>query len=341
MRVSICIPTYNSAHLIGLALKGALAQLFGDFDILVSDNASTDGTREVVSGFHDSRISYQRHPENIGYTRNVRSCIERAREDFVVILCADDYWTGEFLGRIVETLRNRDGITLAYSAYERHLMDPDGERWIQTRRELRPAFCLGVSYVRDEFQRPFTILSACLFRRRAALEAGSFMDGSLRFLPDFMHRLRVAARGDVAYVDVPLVAYVEHPQSITSSHRTSEWILEERRVFEELVADPTLSRAGLLDLYRSRSRGRWLGSLKRLCELRGGQAGTEELVGFARNSLDLSGIRALRPISRLGALLLAASPPKLWRRLLRAFDNRSSKRGTLQWRRVAGRTTNP
>jgi cellulose synthase/poly-beta-1,6-N-acetylglucosamine synthase-like glycosyltransferase len=64
--VSVIIPTYNRAHLVGRAIRSVLNQTFQDFEIIVVDDGSTDNTEEVVKGFNDPRIRYIRHEENRG-----------------------------------------------------------------------------------------------------------------------------------------------------------------------------------------------------------------------------------------------------------------------------------
>ena len=88
--VSVCIPTYNYGRFLGRAIESVLGQAFGDFELLVVDNASTDGTDELVAGYDDPRLSYLRNERNLGLFGNFERCLELARSDLVKILCADD-----------------------------------------------------------------------------------------------------------------------------------------------------------------------------------------------------------------------------------------------------------
>ncbi len=75
-KISIGMPAYNSAATIGVSIKSLLEQSFGDFELIVSDNASTDSTREIVEGLAqlDRRIRYVCQPENVGANRNYSCC---------------------------------------------------------------------------------------------------------------------------------------------------------------------------------------------------------------------------------------------------------------------------
>src|SRR5438477_1259628 len=89
--VSICIPTFNDAAVVGDALRSALRQEYPRLEIIVIDNNSTDQTGEVVAGIAagDNRFRYSRNSENIGMARNFNACIAAAIGEYVLILCAD------------------------------------------------------------------------------------------------------------------------------------------------------------------------------------------------------------------------------------------------------------
>lgn len=89
-QVSICIPTYNMAQFVGLAVQSVVEQTYTDFEVVVCDNASTDDTTEVLRQFSDPRLKIYRNSENIGAVRNFNLLIERATGEWVKFLEADD-----------------------------------------------------------------------------------------------------------------------------------------------------------------------------------------------------------------------------------------------------------
>ena len=92
--ISIIIPTYNRAHYLAKAISCCQAQQ-GDFEIIISDNCSTDNTAEIVRSFlNDPRIRYYRNDRNLGMMGNWKKCIhEHARADWFVLMSDDDYFT--------------------------------------------------------------------------------------------------------------------------------------------------------------------------------------------------------------------------------------------------------
>ncbi len=69
-RVTVVIPTFNRARFLPVAVDSVLAQTYGDFRLLIADNASTDETADIVARYDDPRIDYVRRPENLGITAN-------------------------------------------------------------------------------------------------------------------------------------------------------------------------------------------------------------------------------------------------------------------------------
>ncbi len=87
---SIVIPTYNRADSLKCAINSFLAQNFGDFEIIVSDNNSTDNTRKVVESFGEKRIVYSKNSENVGSLSNIQKVILMAQGKYIITHGDDD-----------------------------------------------------------------------------------------------------------------------------------------------------------------------------------------------------------------------------------------------------------
>ena len=105
-KVSILIPVYNRKRYIAECIQSALEQTFTDFEIVIVDNASDDGTWEICQQFaaKDSRIRIYRNEENIGPVRNWKRCAEEAKGEFSKILFSDDTLEPECLAVMVDKL---------------------------------------------------------------------------------------------------------------------------------------------------------------------------------------------------------------------------------------------
>jgi glycosyltransferase involved in cell wall biosynthesis len=129
-RVTIAIPLYNKARYVGETLESALRQSYRDIEVLVLDNCSTDGSYEIVTAHHDSRIRAIRHPENIGMIANFNSALELAEGEFVKILCADDLLAPESIAKQVAAL-DEAGPTATMAVSQHNMISARGRRLIR------------------------------------------------------------------------------------------------------------------------------------------------------------------------------------------------------------------
>jgi hypothetical protein len=114
-KLTIGIPTYNRAHMLPTSLSAALSQTHDDVEVIVSDNASTDNTEEVVRKF-GRRVRYYRNETNLGPSANFCRLVELATGDYFSWLQDDDCIFGQFAQRAVNGLESSPQAML-YGAY--------------------------------------------------------------------------------------------------------------------------------------------------------------------------------------------------------------------------------
>lgn len=105
-RVTIGLPVYNGAQFIEEALNSMLAQTFTDFELIISDNASTDQTEQICRSYaaRDNRICYFRQARNIGAGNNFNYVFEYASGEYFKWIAHDDVYDPEFLSKCVRIL---------------------------------------------------------------------------------------------------------------------------------------------------------------------------------------------------------------------------------------------
>lgn len=115
-RVSIGMPVYNGENFIEPAIRSILDQKFDDFELIISDNASTDRTEEICSDFaaSDPRVRYFRQERNLGAAPNHNFTVERARGEYFKWSAHDDVMEPELLERCVEVLDRYPDVQLAF-----------------------------------------------------------------------------------------------------------------------------------------------------------------------------------------------------------------------------------
>jgi len=107
-RISIGVPAYNSQEFIHKRLDSILSQTFGDFEIIISDNASTDKTPLICRDYasKDKRIKYYRQEKNMGLLWNFNFVLQKANSEFFVWASVDDKWDKSFLAKNIKVLES-------------------------------------------------------------------------------------------------------------------------------------------------------------------------------------------------------------------------------------------
>ena len=115
-RVSIGLPVHDGERFLAEALDSLLAQTFADFELILGDNASTDGTEEICRRYSESdgRIRYVRSAENVGAAANFNAVLALAQGEYFKWAAHDDVCRPEFLARCVEVLDGDASVVLAY-----------------------------------------------------------------------------------------------------------------------------------------------------------------------------------------------------------------------------------
>lgn len=94
---SVIIPLYNKAPYVQKTVGSVLAQTFGDYELIIIDNGSTDGSSEIVAGFTDPRIRIVRLEKNVGVSNARNKGVELSTAPYITFLDADDWWEPTFL----------------------------------------------------------------------------------------------------------------------------------------------------------------------------------------------------------------------------------------------------
>lgn len=125
-RLTVGLPVYNGERYLAESIESLLGQSLGDFELIISDNASTDDTPGICQRYAkaDSRVRYCRQPRNIGLAPNHNFCAVQARGELFKWAAADDLYHRDLLRRCVEVLDERPEVVLVHSYTA--LIDGDG-----------------------------------------------------------------------------------------------------------------------------------------------------------------------------------------------------------------------
>jgi glycosyltransferase involved in cell wall biosynthesis len=118
--VSIGLPVFNGENFLRRALDSLLAQSFVNFELIISDNASTDKTREICEEYavRDARIRYICQASNLGGLENFNFVLREAHSKFFMWAAVDDQWDPEFIQSLLTGLENDQTAVGAFCPYQ-------------------------------------------------------------------------------------------------------------------------------------------------------------------------------------------------------------------------------
>jgi cellulose synthase/poly-beta-1,6-N-acetylglucosamine synthase-like glycosyltransferase len=122
MRFSICIPTFQRLPMLRGALESALGQDLDDFEVVVSDNASSDGTASYLQGQSHPRLRCLIQPSNVGSVANHNQCVTAARGEWIVFLHDDDQLSGCALTELARYFDAHPSVDVALPPYMEYLL---------------------------------------------------------------------------------------------------------------------------------------------------------------------------------------------------------------------------
>ena len=207
--ISVVIPLYNKEKQVARTLRSVLGQSFGDFEIVVVDDGSTDGSVSVVRSFDDRRIRIiGQSNDGVAAARN--RGIAEARHDMIAFIDADDEWKPGYLQAQYDLMQAYPGCSVFVTAYEfRKLSGVE-----------IPARFNGVSFGGNEcglldkyfvtasrFDPPLWT-SAVVVRKSAIESVGGFLVGA-KSGEDLLTWARLACRYKIAYCLKPLATYCQ------------------------------------------------------------------------------------------------------------------------------------
>lgn len=124
--VSICMPVYNGERFIRQSLDSLLAQDYEKFELIISDNASTDRTSEICRNYlaEDERVRYYRNKINLGAAKNFNRAFELSSGKYFMFAGDHDLWHPTFISRCISILEKEPDVVIAYSRTQ--LIDAKG-----------------------------------------------------------------------------------------------------------------------------------------------------------------------------------------------------------------------
>lgn len=233
-RVSVVIPCYNGSKFITEAVESVLGQSYGEFEVIVVNDGSSDDSAERVRSMRDGRVRLVEHEKNRGIAAARNTGVRNARGEFVAFLDQDDLWypaklerqlavmDADKTGDIALVFTNREiliGNRRFYKSEDRRFPRPIDRA---SRKEVLAAFL---------FQN-FVPLISTLIRRPCIEEVGLFDEAIRSGADDFDLCVRLAMRFRLAHIDEVLVTRREHEDNYTDP---TLLIVDDLKILDRIV----------------------------------------------------------------------------------------------------------
>ena len=249
MRVTVCIPAYQSAGFLGETLKSLQEQSFKDWQCNIVDDASDDFTIAVAEQFasNDSRFSVRQNPHRLGAAGNWNESIKGVSTEYVKLLCSDDVLAPDALRLAVDALDETPRAT--YVAGKRDVIDDEGRILWRGRGLWRNAKPVAGAEAMRKFVRTgvnfFGEPSFGLYRTAALEKAGGF-DQKWSYLIDVASYRDVLQQGEFVPINDTLGAFRVRNASWSASLVGRQ--AEETRVMVRNVGEQPWVRASKSDI---------------------------------------------------------------------------------------------
>ncbi len=242
-RVSVIIPCYNGERFVGDAIESILAQTYGDLEVVVVDDGSTDNSAAVVGGYTGGgEVRLVRHEANRGIPAARNTGIASVAGEFVSFLDQDDSWVPEKLDRQIRIFdASPPEVGMVFS--DVLVVDDDGASLgLCVGREIprRLDTMCREERLRALFRHNFIPLISVLVRRRCLDEVGWFDEDIRGGMDDYELCLRLVAGCDVRVIQEPLATHRVHV--LNYSQDTERLIADAPEIIERALAEhPFLS----------------------------------------------------------------------------------------------------
>lgn len=194
MKIAVCIPTFNQAHYLTLAIDSALNQADVEVEVWVCNDASTDQTKELLEIYqkNDSRVHVIENKSNSGIAATVNRLLKIPKTEFIIRLDSDDVLLPDYAVTLSRLLKKNKNAAVAHGNVEE--IDENGK--FRKFRKLAPRFEFqkGGRALRLSVKGYKIAANICMFRR-SSLEVVNFIDGRPDYTEDYDLFVRLSAAG--------------------------------------------------------------------------------------------------------------------------------------------------
>jgi glycosyltransferase involved in cell wall biosynthesis len=235
--VSVIIPSYNHERFVKECIQSVLKQTFQDFEIIITDDGSSDRTVEIIENFKDPRIKLFRHIKNKGASVATNNCISNSNGKYIAMLSSDDAWYLEKLEVQVQYLDEHPEIAAVFGKPE--WVDESGNPIKEKYFPAMDMFDVG-NRTRFEWLNHFFYKGNCLchpcslVRKECYAEVG-MLNPSFASIPDFDLWVRICLKYEIAILDQKLIQFRWMSNETNASSDTNQNRIRNRFELKQIL----------------------------------------------------------------------------------------------------------
>lgn len=213
-RISIILPTYNRKHCIKRAIDSVLNQTYKDFELIIVDDGSTDGTEEYIASMQELKIRYIYNTKNVGTSEARNIGIRAANGEYIAFQDSDTVWVENKLEKQVTYMNSLDSrVGMIYSPYKR--IYPEYSI-------VYPSLDVPIAekngdILRFLLEHPLVDTPTMMIRKNVLSEVGGF-NSEMKALEDYELSIRIASKYHVNIIDEIFVLSYSQEDSLSNNH---------------------------------------------------------------------------------------------------------------------------
>ena len=223
-KVSVGLPIYNGEKTVVRALDHILAQNYTNYELLISDNTSTDNTEAICRVYEQKHtsIKYFKRDHNYGISNNFNFVAMQAKGEYFIWMHDDDYWKPEFLETLVNELDSKPEIGLSMCAIQRININGDKHDLIRFTNNDDPYYMSPLRLMNQiaggwANKKRYHLFMFSMFRTELFLTAGKYDDNDVPH-PDRVFMCQFALATKFSYIDKILYFRTVHEQPMNLRH---------------------------------------------------------------------------------------------------------------------------
>jgi glycosyltransferase involved in cell wall biosynthesis len=211
--ISVLLPAYNAERYILQSVQSVLAQTFEDFELLVVNDKSTDGTLDILSSIQDRRLRVINNERNLGVVGTLNRALTEARGHYIARIDADDFCLPTRFAKQKQFLDLNPEVQLVGS--EMFILEDGRIRLSRQSADPDPAVLRWQFYISNPIGHP-----SMMFRADIVPKLGAYLREEFKYAEDFDFSHRILRIGKIAVLPEQLAIYRLHDQNLTRTQRS-------------------------------------------------------------------------------------------------------------------------